>query len=130
VDQAPSSLFKVFKNVHRFLTGGSGFLHDKTRRERFFVITLESLSMAEAELLINIKDRDLSAYPNVNINTFLDDFPDLLPADVVEAAQAELKKPVTTETQTGSVEQKSTVTASSTDTPTKKAGRPAKKSTT
>jgi hypothetical protein len=131
VDQAPSSLFKAFKNLHRFLTGGSGFLHDKTRRERFFIVTLESLSMAEAELLIAIKDRDLSKYPNVSIHTFLEEFPNLLPADVVEAAQEELKKPSSTETQQGSVEQKSEQVSSTTESKAspKKAGRPAKNTT-
>jgi hypothetical protein len=131
VDQAPSSLFKTFKNLHRFLTGGSGFLHDKTRRERFFVVTLESLSMGEAELLIAIKDRDLSKFPNVSINTFIEEFPYLLPADVVEAAQAELKKPQSTETPVVLVEQKLESASTSTeskDSP-KKAGRPAKNST-
>jgi hypothetical protein len=131
VDQAPSSLFKAFKILHRFLAGGSGFLHDKNRRELHFITTLESLSMAEAELLIKIKDKDLSEYPNITLELFVDAIPDILPEEIVEVALAESKKFSNTETQKVSVNLNSDVASNTPDLQTvvKKAGRPAKKST-
>ena len=83
IDQAPSSLFLSFRECSRFLKGGQGFVEDKDKRELQFIIILESLSKDEAELLCQIKDKNLISYPNVDMRVFVEAFPEYLPEEVV-----------------------------------------------
>lgn len=84
IGQSPSSLFISFKEVSRFLNGGRGFIQDKTKREIRFIQVLESLSKDEAELLCQIKDKELKQYPNIDMKVFVEAFPEFLPEDVVK----------------------------------------------
>jgi len=84
IGQSPSSLFITFKEVSRFLTGGRGFIQDKTKREIRFIQVLESLSLGEAELLCQIKDKELTDYPNIDMKVFVEAFPEFLPEEVVK----------------------------------------------
>lgn len=84
IGQSPSNLFVTFKEVSRFLEGGRGFIQDKTKREIRFIQVLESLSKDEAELLCQIKDKNLVKYPNVDLKVFVEAFPEFLPEDVVK----------------------------------------------
>jgi hypothetical protein len=86
VGESPGSLFKVLKNMNRFLTGGENFLHDNNRRELFWVMTLESLSKDEGELLCQIKNKKLTSYPNISLKLFAELFPQYLPEEVVKNA--------------------------------------------
>lgn len=83
VDQSPSSLFLSFRECSRFLRGGQGFISDKDKRELNFILVLESLSKDEAELLCQIKDRNLKSYPNIDMRVFVEAFPEYLPEEVV-----------------------------------------------
>lgn len=84
IGQSPSNLFVTFKEVSRFLTGGRGFIQDKRKREIHFIVVLESLSLGEAELLCQIKDRNLVSYPNIDLKVFVEAFPEFLPEDAVK----------------------------------------------
>ncbi len=84
IGQSPSNLFISFKEVSRFLKGGKGFIQDKTKREIRFIQVLESLSLGEAELLCQIKDKELTQYPNVDMKVFVEAFPEFLPDEVVK----------------------------------------------
>lgn len=84
IGQSPSSLFISFKEVSRFLEGGRGFIQDKTKREIRFIQVLESLSKDEAELLCQIKDKELVKYPNIDMKVFVEAFPEFLPEEVVK----------------------------------------------
>lgn len=83
IDQSPSSLFLSFRECSRFLKGGQGFIDDRDKRELNFILVLESLSKDEAELLCQIKDRDLTSYPNIDMKVFVEAFPEYLPEEVV-----------------------------------------------
>lgn len=84
IGNSPGNLFITFKEVSRFLTGGRGFIQDKTKREIRFIQVLESLSLGEAELLIQIKDKELTQYPNIDMKVFVEAFPEFLPEEVVK----------------------------------------------
>jgi hypothetical protein len=84
IGQSPSNLFVTFKEVSRFLRGGRGFIQNKDKREVHFITVLESLSKGEAELLCQIKDRNLNGYPNVDMKVFVEAFPEFLPEEVVK----------------------------------------------
>lgn len=86
VREAPTSLFRVMREVSRFLKGGGGFIQNPLKREKYFTQILESLSAPEALLLIAIKDKTISElYPKVTLDLIVQTFPDLLPADIVAA---------------------------------------------
>lgn len=113
--ESPSSLFTTFRECSRFLKDGGGFVQDKDKRELYFITTLESLSKDEAELLCQIKDRNLTTYPNVDLRVFVEAFPEFLPSEVVADFLEKKFQPVSSKTST----------SNSTDT-AKKAGRPRK----
>ena len=117
IGQSPSSLFIVFKAVSRFLEGGQGFIQDKTKRELHFIQVLESLSLGEAELLCQIKDKNLIQYPNVDLKVFVEAFPEFLPEEVVNDFLG--KKPE---------QDISTAQSTTSKEPTKSRGRPKKES--
>lgn len=96
VGESPSSLFKIFKQVNRFLENGSGLLQDPTRRELYFVTLLESLSKDEGKLLCQIKEKHLTSYPNITLEVFAELFPEILPEDVVKKQAELVKKPIST----------------------------------
>lgn len=84
--QAPNNLFKVFKVASRFLKGGGGFITNAIKRETYFITTLESLSKAESEILIALKDKNIdSIYSHVTCDLFCEVFPEWLPPEVVAA---------------------------------------------
>lgn len=95
IGQAPGSLFGVFNQLSCILEGGSNYLQHPTRRELYFLQTLESLSTEEAELLCQIKDKKLTSYPNISMVLFTQLFPNLLPESVITSIEVdELKKPI------------------------------------
>lgn len=96
VGESPTSLFKVFKQVNRFLENGSDLLQDPTRRELYFVTILESLSKDEGKLLCEIKEKNLTSYPNITLEVFAELFPDILPEDIVKKQAELVKKPNST----------------------------------
>lgn len=116
--ESPSSLFTTFRECSRFLKNGGGFVEDKDRRELYFITTLESLSKDEAELLCQIKDKDLRTYPNVDLKVFVEAFPEFLPEEVVSDFLEKKSQTVSLKTST----------TNSSDT-VKKAGRPKKENT-
>lgn len=117
VDQSPSNLFRVFKELSYFLKGGYGFITNNEKRETHFVVTLESLSAQEASLLCQIKDRNLKEYPNVDMYHFIEMYPEWFPEGFAESflEQKKVLKP-----KTGLDVVKTIV---------RKAGRPSKKDT-
>lgn len=117
IGQSPSNLFIVFKALSRFLEGGQGFIQDKTKRELHFIQVLESLSLGEAELLCQIKDKNLIQYPNVDLKVFVEAFPEFLPEEVVKDFLEQ-----------ATVEGSSTVQSIASLEPTKSRGRPKKES--
>lgn len=117
IGQSPNSLFIVFKALSRFLEGGQGFIQDKTKRELHFIQVLESLSLGEAELLCQIKDKNLIQYPNVDLKVFVEAFPEFLPEDVVKDFLEQV-----------AVEDSSTAQSTTSKEPTKSRGRPKKES--
>ena len=117
IGQSPSNLFIVFKALSRLLEGGQGFIQDKTKRELHFIQVLESLSLGEAELLCQIKDKKLIQYPNVDLKVFVEAFPEFLPEDVVKDFLEQV-----------AVEDSFTVQSTTLKEPTKSRGRPKKES--
>lgn len=86
--EAPTSLFKVFKNIGLFLEGSRTYIMNPIKREFHFLSQLESLSKNEGEILICIKDRNIETkYPSVTCDLFCEAFADynFLPKEVVEA---------------------------------------------
>lgn len=125
IGQAPVSLFGAFKQISRLLVGGGNYLQNPTRREMYYLQTLESLSTEEAELLCQIKDKKLISYPNISLSLFAELFPDLLPESVVASLEAEQTKKPIMPVETGLVDSPTIVVKPV----AKKSGRP-KKSTT
>lgn len=85
--EAPSSLFKVFKTVGRFIEASRLYINKDEKRFHYFVTVLESLYSDEAELLIAIKNRDLSnLYTNVTCDLFCETFAtyNWLPKEVID----------------------------------------------
>lgn len=121
IGESPNSLFKAFREVNRFLEGGINLLQNPTKRQLYFVQLLEGLASEEAQLLIQLKDKNLTSYPNISVYLIATTFADLLPEEVVEAAINDEKKSENTNQETGSQEVESTPVVSSA-----RRGRPAK----
>jgi hypothetical protein len=123
INQGPANLFKVFKEVSRFLRGGGGFIENNQKRQTHFVVTLESLCKQEASLLCQIKNKDLNGYPGLLLEAFVEVYKDVLPQEVAESFLS--KKPLSDNKQVNGTEKSETQSK----TPAKKRGRTAKNTT-
>lgn len=73
--EAPNSLFKVFRQIGRFLKGSRIFIANNLKREQHFITILESLSERESKILIAIKDKEFDKlYPKVTCDLFCEVF--------------------------------------------------------
>lgn len=116
IGQGTSNLFTSFRAVARMIKGGKDFIAKPDARLRFMIIILESLSSQESDLLLQVKDKKLK-YKNINMDIFIELFPQWIPEGVKKEDFLPQVKKVTTKNVVGTSE-----------TPTKKAGRPVKKS--
>jgi hypothetical protein len=69
--EAPSTLYREFKQIGRFLEGSSMYITNPLKREFHFISKLESLSEKEANILVALKDKTVfKLYPDVNFDLF------------------------------------------------------------
>jgi hypothetical protein len=74
---APASLYKVFKEIGRFLEGSSQYITNPLKREFYFISKLESLALKEGKLLVLLKDRLVfKQYPDVEFELFNEAYKD------------------------------------------------------
>lgn len=66
---AGQSLFKVIKRIGGFIKC-PGMIQNVMKREQNFIQVLESVFPAEADLLIAMKDKDISKYKNIDRDLF------------------------------------------------------------
>jgi hypothetical protein len=123
INQGPANLFKVFKEVSRFLRGGGGFIENNQKRQTHFVVTLESLSKQEASLLCQVKNKDLVGYPGLLLEAFVEVYKESLPQEVAESFLS--KKPLKDNKQVNGTGDSKTPPKA----PAKKSGRPPKNTT-
>lgn len=93
--EAPTNLFRVFRDVGRFLKGDRGFIENNLKRESYFITILESLSSREAQILVALKDKTISElYNKITCDLFCQVFglAGWLPKDVVVANPPKLEE--------------------------------------
>ncbi len=92
-DQAPSSLYKIMRNIGYFLRGSPTLIRHQLKREKVFIQQIEQLHKAEAMLLLAMKDKDKTYVPSLTyefISGFLPGwFP---PKPMASGVQSEAKK--------------------------------------
>ncbi len=78
---APNTLHRVFKRIPYFVKGQQQYIAEKTKRERLYIQTLESLYKPDAELFLMIKDKkiDTTKYKGLTEKLFREAFPQMLP---------------------------------------------------
>jgi len=87
-DQAPSNLFRVFREVGRFLKGSPIHIQKPLKREFYFISILESLSVRESKILIAIKDKNINyLYPSLTNDLICEAIAEMnwLPQEVLDA---------------------------------------------
>ena len=73
---SPSNLAKELRKIPYFVEGNE-MIKQKGKREEIFIQLLESVHPSEADLLIKMKDKDLSSVNGLTYNLVNDTFPDL-----------------------------------------------------
>lgn len=98
--ESPTNLFRVFRDIGRFLKNDVNLIQNPKKREDYFVSVLEALSTKEAGLLIAIKDKKVSQYySTVTCDLFCEVFGGVgwLPKEVIDAnppKNEDAKKPL------------------------------------
>ena len=92
-DLAMTTIYKEIRKFYMFVQIGNSNI-SQIRRESLWVQILESLSAAEAEVLENLKSKNLEKRYGLTLKSVQDAFPDLLkPVDIFQPAEDKLTKP-------------------------------------
>lgn len=109
---AGRNLFKVARQIERFMKDKSDFIEQSTKREKVFITFLEGLHPKEAKLLLAMKDKDISRfYSKFGPALVKEADPDVLPDSIYSLDQgkseSEQKSTSTQKKSSGSTSKKS-----------------------